>query len=109
MMNNTAHVLQFLDYVPTAAQFEKHLDDMRNGAEGLDVTRSSDTLYNILNCAKDDMLNKLDRIIMHVGSRVSSFLFLCYLDQGLIYIGGLEPEPLDVDTFTILTNSVRDG
>lgn len=70
-MNNTAHVLQFLDYVPTAAQFEKFLDDMRNGTEGLDVSRSSNTLYSILNCAKDDMLNKLDRIIMHVGSRVS--------------------------------------
>ena len=77
-MNNTAHVLQFLDYVPTAAQFDKFLDDMRKHQtsimDGMDmenvVRKSSNTLHNILNCAKDDMLNKLDRIIIHVGNRV---------------------------------------
>jgi len=70
MMNNTAHVLQFLDYVPTAANFEGFLNDMRQVSDERDVEKSSNTLSNILTCAKEDMINKLDQIIIHVGDRV---------------------------------------
>ncbi|XP_066914900.1 BAI1-associated protein 3-like isoform X2 [Clytia hemisphaerica] len=74
MMNNTAHVLQFLDYVPKAAQFDQYLDAMRLTEREKDVERSSQTLHNILNCAKEDMRNKLDQIILHVGKRMKESL-----------------------------------
>lgn len=71
-MNNTAHVLQFLDYIPTACHFDKVLEKMKghDGSSESDLVKSGNTLENILTCAKEDMLNKLDQIILHVGNRV---------------------------------------
>lgn len=76
MMNNTAHVLQFLDYVPTACHFDKVLENMSgyDGSSAADLTKSTNTLDDILTCAKEDMLNKLDKIILHVGNRVNKYL-----------------------------------
>ena len=79
MMNNTTHVLQFLDYVPTAANFDKFLEDMRAASDDKSVDKSSETLYNILRCAKEDMLNNMDQIILQFGNRVNClvFIFIC--------------------------------
>lgn len=76
MMNNTAHVLQFLDYVPTACNFDKVLQAMTDydGSSESDLLKSENTLQNIITCAKDDMVNKLDQIILHVGDRVISLI-----------------------------------
>ena len=73
MMNNMAHVLQFLDYVPQALEYSKILNAMIvvHGEDRLEQLEA--TLRNILICAKDDMHNRLDQIISHVGRRVSKF------------------------------------
>ena len=73
MMNNMAHVLNYLDFVPVpqALDFKTVLNNMIP-LHGKDrIPQLEATLYNILECAKDDIQNKLEQIITHVGSRVN--------------------------------------
>ncbi|XP_065677950.1 BAI1-associated protein 3 isoform X1 [Hydra vulgaris] len=70
MMNNMAHVLEFLNYVPEALEYEKVVKAMViiHGEDRLEQLQA--TLKNIILCAQEDMDNKLEQIIKQVGRRV---------------------------------------
>lgn len=74
MMNNLSHVLQFLDYVPQALDYEKVLSNMAvvHGESRLPQLKT--TLEKILTCAKDDVHNRLEKIMDHVGERMKDSL-----------------------------------
>ena len=72
-MNNMAYIQNYLDSLPApqALDFKTVLNNMIV-VHGIDrIPQLEATLYNILDCAKDDINNKLEQIITHVGSRVN--------------------------------------
>ena len=65
-----AHVLQFLDFVPKALNYTKVMKRIEE-LHGVERTlQMEETLKNILNCSKDDMKNKQDKIIDHIVVKV---------------------------------------
>ena len=72
MMNNVAHVLNFLDQVPKLCQFDRVLNKMHMHGEEEDIDKSTKTLEHIVDSAKEDVINNLEQIINNVGKRVSS-------------------------------------
>ena len=79
MMNNLAHVEQFLDEVPKILSFDKVIS---NAVSNLEEDRRESmelTLSDVLDCAKKDMRNKLDKIIFHIKNRVSLLVRICMI------------------------------
>ena len=73
LMNNMAYVLDYLDSIPApqALDFKTVLNNMLV-IHGIDrIPQLEATLYNILECAKNDINNKLEQISTHVGSKVN--------------------------------------
>ena len=70
-MNNLEHVLHFLDSIPETLNFEALLTELgkEHGEGRLQSLR--ETLDDVISCAQDDMRQKLDRIIVKTGERVS--------------------------------------
>jgi len=69
-MNNMAHVLQFLEYVPTVLDYDGALQKMMeiHGEEQTDKLRA--TLERILECNIADIHRQLDQIIDHIDQRM---------------------------------------
>ena len=69
-MNNLEHVLHFLDTMPETLNFQAVLDELvkEHGEHRLKSLR--ETLDDVINCAQDDMRQKLDQIIVKAGERV---------------------------------------
>ena len=83
-MNNLEHVLYFLDSLPKTLDFQSILQEL--GKEyGLDrLPGLQETLYDVIKCAQEDMRQKLDRIIVKAGERVSPWgmaVYFCLLSR----------------------------
>ena len=71
MMNNLEHVLHFLDTIPEVLSYKDVLSDLLPVHGQNRVDQLNETLTNIIQCAKDDMKQKLDTLLIRTGERVS--------------------------------------
>ena len=75
MMNDVAHVIDFLNCISDVLGYEKILNDMAELHGHTQTIKLKETLENIMKCAKDDMENKIKKILKHVGERLKESLY----------------------------------